>query len=149
MGIKHEFRCLAHGKVFDAELPICPHGCTTVEKVFITPRGISTGAGTRIDNTFRTLAGDFNLSDMNTSPSRGNGSARVLTSQQKAALDFQEKTRTRFAPMKKNIGDMLAEHRMQGDNVLAEVKPALPSLARQVIGTRDPDKESRTKVMSS
>ena len=73
MGITHEWKCMAHG-FFESDQPICPIArCTTVEKVFLTPRGISTGAGARIDRTFDTLAGDFGLSDMMTSPSRGTG----------------------------------------------------------------------------
>lgn len=141
MGIKHEFRCLAHG-LFESDVAVCPRGgCTTVEKVFITPRGIATGGSARIDATLRTLAGDFGLSNMKDgSLSRGDGTARVR--------DQRNTVGAGFGKMSKTIAATLAENRAAPGNTLADVKPHLPSLKRQVIATRDPDSDSRAKVMA-
>lgn len=170
--IVKEFRCKGHGIVFDSyeESPACPKGCTSTEQVFITPRGLI-GHGTKnIDATFRTLANDFGLSDMNASPSRSNsnGAARVKTPQQLKAEQMQEKLRVRFggavpkggtyhAGDRKVIGGgagqgALAALAAQGapeTTVFSDLKPDMQEFRRGVVVTKDPDKESSAKVRAA
>lgn len=173
MGIVHEFRCFGHG-LFESEDAVCPHGCTAVEKVFITPRGIMSGRGAAIDRTFNQLANDFNLSDMNTNKSRSHngGAARVLTSAQKKAQADQEKLRHRFAPMAKGGGTYhvgmgkainesagggalasIAQHGAQPTDVMSQarenfIRPVhdVSQYQHKVVVKRDPDRDSAMKV---
>ena len=61
--ILHDFKCAVHG-YFESEEPICPHGCDTVQKVFLQPVGV-VGQTTKFnDTTLRNLANDFQMGDI-------------------------------------------------------------------------------------
>lgn len=66
MPVLRDYRCLAHGNFESkAAAPLCPHGCTTVEPVWLTPPSVHTGGRTRnIDRTLENLANDYGLSDL-------------------------------------------------------------------------------------
>lgn len=65
MGIKREFRCLAHGNFeSEDEEPLCEHGCDTVERIFLTPVGLGSARTANIDRTFASLAKSHNLTDI-------------------------------------------------------------------------------------
>lgn len=64
MTITKEWRCMAHGDFEGAE-PICPEGCDTVERIFLTPPGFKSEATARIDQTVRSAAKSFGLTNMN------------------------------------------------------------------------------------
>ena len=61
MGVMHDYKCAVHG-FFEAESPFCPHGCDTVQKVFLQPVGVVSGTTRFNDTTLRNLANDFQLS---------------------------------------------------------------------------------------
>lgn len=61
-----EWRCLGHS-YFESTTPICPHGCTTVERAFLTAPSIRTTNGmTNADRLQDQLARAHGLSDMRT-----------------------------------------------------------------------------------
>lgn len=63
--VNKEWICMAHGP-FEGARAVCPRGCTTVERAFLTPTSISTGGRTKnIDKTLQMLASDYKLTDMN------------------------------------------------------------------------------------
>ena len=173
-----EFMCMAHGR-FDSRVAVCPHGCSTVERIFVTPVGIRSARTANIDSTFQQIAGNYNLSDMN---NRGGKAARVLDGKtQKAMIDAQDYNtmlQKRFGAKSLvgtrdgvgawggvnpggvyRVGGTIVEQQRGGgaptstaaigapaENVVESVKPALQKPT--IIAKRDPDRASRTKVMS-
>ncbi len=144
MGVLRDWRCLAHGD-FESMLdePRCPHGCTTVEKVFLQPPGFFSPASQNIDSNMEKIAKSYGLTDMN-----NRGGKPVITPD--ANKQRQAEEYARF--MKQKFGDgwgtvqkggnlnvatgqisgggpgvagSLSQYHAQADNVLAEVKPAL------------------------
>lgn len=65
MGVLKEWRCAAHGNFESSEeSPECPHGCDTVERVFLTPVGFRSPRTANIDSTVEGLARRHGLSDI-------------------------------------------------------------------------------------
>lgn len=64
MGVLREFVCFGHGR-FDSDEPVCPHGCTVVERVFITAPGLTSNRTKSTDRLLEGIAKDYGLSDMN------------------------------------------------------------------------------------
>lgn len=64
-GVVKEYRCMAHG-VFEssAKKPLCPEGCDTVERVFITPPALRSARTGNIDSTLETLAASHGMTDI-------------------------------------------------------------------------------------
>lgn len=87
MGVVREFRCFGHG-FFESEEPVCPRGCTTVERAFLTAPGHLSREARSIDRTFNTIAKDFGLSDMNNRDGKG---ARVVRAAQGEARSQQKR----------------------------------------------------------
>lgn len=85
-----EFLCPGHGR-FDSTEPVCPRGCTAVERVFITPVGIQSARTRSVDATLDAIAGDYKLSNMNTR--RDAHAARITDPKVKKAQEQQEAIR--------------------------------------------------------
>lgn len=58
-----EWKCDAHG-YFESTEPECPHGCTTINRVFLTPVSVKSDRTKGSDKTLEQLAIDFNMSDI-------------------------------------------------------------------------------------
>jgi len=58
-----EWKCEAHG-FFESDQAVCPHGCTTISRVFLTPVSIQSDGTKRNDETLKNLASDFGMSDI-------------------------------------------------------------------------------------
>lgn len=159
-----EFVCHGHGR-FDATEPVCPHGCTLVERVFHTPVGVATRRTHNIDATLDMIAKDHKLSDINTR--RDAHSARVTDPKTRKAMEQQEAVREhlhrKYAGLslvdtksgtggwggvtpggvlevgrgvRNEGGGVPATGGIGGDSVLAEVKDTLVKPATRAI--RDP-----------
>lgn len=173
MAVLKEYLCHGHGKFETAdEPPVCPRGCTSVERRFYTANGYIGSKSKNIDATYQQIANDFGLSDMNTHG--GTTAARVLTKQQKDAQALEAKLRHRFAELPKggtyNVGTRRQEGGAVNGGAIAGmsahgatpvegvsaarnefVKPvhSVTDFRHQVVIKRDPDKESGLKVKSA
>ncbi len=156
MGVLREFRCYGHG-VFESkeEAPLCPSGCNTVERVFLTPVGFRSESTTNTDRTVRDLASRHGMTDIS---NRGGRAAKRQSSQQEnQQRDFQGFLKQRYGVEGPGWGNVpkggvmnVKTQQVQGsgpgaagavtnlggrpDNVLAEVKDALvpkPVLVRR------------------
>lgn len=58
-----EWKCDAHG-YFESDEPICPQGCDTVSRVFLTPVNVKSDRTKNSDKTLSQLASDFAMSDI-------------------------------------------------------------------------------------
>lgn len=58
-----EWKCDAHG-FFESAEPVCPHGCSTVNRVFLTPVNLQSDRTKRSDKTLDQLATDFKMGDI-------------------------------------------------------------------------------------
>ena len=121
MAVIKEFICMAHG-VFESETPQCPHGCrgTGVERAFITPQTIprnlhmkKMGSASGIDKTLRSLADDYNMTDM-----KHNGNNAISGGDSAAAL----------APRwgQNGLKGLQADGHQLGDSGLQVVQHSLP-----------------------
>jgi hypothetical protein len=63
MAVMHDFKCAVHG-YFESSSAICPHGCDTVQKVFLQPVGMVSDTTRFNDTTLRNLANDFKMGDI-------------------------------------------------------------------------------------
>jgi len=65
MGVMKEWECAAHGE-FVSDVEICPKGCRgkSVKRVFLTPIGIKSDRTKFADQTFRSTADRYKLTDM-------------------------------------------------------------------------------------
>jgi hypothetical protein len=63
MAVKNDYKCDVHG-FFESTKPICPHGCDTVQVVFLQPVGLKSDRTKNNDRTVQQLAMDFNMSDI-------------------------------------------------------------------------------------
>ena len=63
MAVVNDYKCDVHG-FFESKSPVCPHGCTTVQLVFLQPVGLKSDRTKRNDNTVKQLAMDFNMTDI-------------------------------------------------------------------------------------
>ncbi len=63
MGVKNDYKCPAHG-YFESREPVCPHGCTDVQVVFLQPVGVTSDRTKGSDKTLKQLALDFKMSDV-------------------------------------------------------------------------------------
>jgi hypothetical protein len=64
MPVLKEYCCRAHGP-FEGFRPVCPRGCTTVERRFYTAPAVRTNGHTKaVDKSLNDLAGQFRLTDM-------------------------------------------------------------------------------------
>jgi len=61
--VLNDYKCEVHG-FFESDMPICPHGCDTVQKVFLQPIGMIGDKTKFNDNTLRGLAADYGMSDI-------------------------------------------------------------------------------------
>lgn len=164
-GIVKEWVCRGHGR-FDGPDPVCPKaGCTTVERVFITPVGYMGEKSKNMDSTLRKITNDYGLSDLNNQ--NGTSAARVHSAAAKKAMNQAEAFNQSFKRKFPNARLTPTQHgpgawgaMQQGgapattaamgapaENRLAEIKDSLPRKA--VVGLRDPDAGSRAKVMNS
>ena len=64
--ILKEFRCFAHGK-FEGHDPVCPMGCTTVERAFYTAPGAKSDKTRASDRALERMAQRYGLSDISAS----------------------------------------------------------------------------------
>lgn len=129
MPVTREYECKMHGPFESrAEKPRCPRGCTTIQRVFLTPPGIK---HTRTSNTDRLLQMDMfgkGLSDY----SNKDG----ITAAQRRVDAIAPDMKPRFAPVGKDVGKALASTKVipeakhsladaSGTRGLLDVKPAL------------------------
>ena len=75
-GVVKEYVCLGHALHFESseDSPTCPHGCTCVERVFLSAPSLGSNRTKNIDSTFRRIADKYKLGDMNNrdgKPARG------------------------------------------------------------------------------
>lgn len=63
MSVVNDYKCPAHG-FFESREPVCPHGCTDVQVVFLQPVGMMSDRTKGSDKTVKQLAMDFNMSDV-------------------------------------------------------------------------------------
>lgn len=63
MAVKNDYKCDVHG-FFESTKPECPHGCTTVQVVFLQPVGLKSDKTKHNDRTVQQLAMDFGMSDI-------------------------------------------------------------------------------------
>jgi hypothetical protein len=63
MGVLNDYKCPAHG-YFEGKEPVCPHGCTDVQVVFLQPVGVTSDRTKGSDKTLKQLALDFKMSDV-------------------------------------------------------------------------------------
>jgi hypothetical protein len=63
MSVLNDYKCPAHG-YFEGREPVCPHGCTDVQVVFLQPVGTVSNRTKGSDKTLKQLALDFNMSDI-------------------------------------------------------------------------------------
>jgi hypothetical protein len=63
MSVLNDYKCPAHG-YFEGRKPVCPHGCTDVQVVFLQPVGTVSNRTKGSDKTLKQLALDFNMSDI-------------------------------------------------------------------------------------
>lgn len=88
MAIKREFRCLAHGNFeSDSESPECPHGCDTVERIFLTPPGLASARTANIDRTLDSLARSHGMTDISNRGGRAAKGQSAAQARQNAELN--------------------------------------------------------------
>jgi hypothetical protein len=63
MGVRHDYKCPAHG-YFESTEAVCPHGCTDVQVVFLQPIGMVSNRTKGSDKTLEQLALDFKMGDI-------------------------------------------------------------------------------------
>lgn len=63
MAVINDYKCPAHG-YFESREPVCPHGCTDVQLVFLQPVGVTSERTKGSDKTMKQLAMDFKMSDV-------------------------------------------------------------------------------------
>jgi hypothetical protein len=61
--ILNDYKCAMHG-FFESDKPICPHGCDTVQKVFLQPVGMIGDKTKFNDTTLKSLAADYGMTDI-------------------------------------------------------------------------------------
>ena len=71
--ILREYRCLGHGS-FEAYEPVCPYGCTTVEREYLTAPAMGNAKTAATDTALKALAADYGLTDLK------NGAGSVMAS---------------------------------------------------------------------
>lgn len=144
MGVVKEWLCKAHGSFeSDIEPPLCPYGCDTVERVFLTPPGLFSARTSNIDSTLESLARSHGMTDIS---NRGGAAAKRAPpgheqKQQELARIIRErygngwgevpKGGTMNAHTRQITGEgggamaALAAHRAPASNVLEQIKPQL------------------------
>lgn len=153
-GVIKEFLCFAHGP-FEAREPVCPSGCTLVEREFRTPVGLRTRASIGVDKTLDTIARDYKLSDINTRRDATVG--RVTDAKTRKAMEQQVAMREHLTrkfsgshlvdtqhgvggwggvPKQGGVPAMMAASGAPTDNALESVKDAL--VKPKTIPIRDP-----------
>lgn len=93
MAVINDYKCPAHG-YFEAREPVCPHGCTDVQVVFLHPVGTVSDRTKGSDKTIKQLALDFKMNDVK-SVKKGEAQPPRLANQQNP-----------FAPRWGNPGDL-------------------------------------------
>ena len=63
MSVLNDYKCPAHG-YFEAREPVCPHGCTDVQVVFLQPVAMKSDTTKHNDSTLKKLASDFKMTDI-------------------------------------------------------------------------------------
>jgi len=63
MAVMNDYKCDVHG-YFEAREPKCPHGCDTVQLVFLQPVGYKSDRTKGADKTMSQLAMDFGMTDI-------------------------------------------------------------------------------------
>jgi len=58
-----DYKCAAHG-FFEAYEAVCPHGCETVQQVWLTPPAIQSAKTKFTDSTLKGLASEFGMTDL-------------------------------------------------------------------------------------
>ena len=128
MGILRDWNCLGHG-TFESweDNPKCPHGCSTVEVVFLQPPGLFSDRSKNLDKNTRMLAQSYGLTDMS-----NRGGKAVITPDPKFTNSQQEYTnymRQRFGdgwgnlPKNSNVSAAIGQYGATPDNALDEAKP--------------------------
>lgn len=93
-GVVKEWKCLGHGP-FEGCEPVCPHGCSTVERIFLTAPGLVGKKTKSTDRLTQQLADDFKVTDFN-NKNKTQG-ARVLNTKAMQEVEtFQKEVRKRF-----------------------------------------------------
>ena len=143
MAVLHDWICLAHGK-FESFDGRCPHGCDEqfVAKTYVQAPGLRSDRTKNIDNTFRQLAADYGLTDMNNQ----NGTGAV-----KRPDPYKEKEQSELIGRlgdtshlwgqlpsgQGGISQALAANRVAGENALSAILPSLHQPVPQVVGRYD------------
>ena len=156
MGVKKEYRCLAHGNFESSEEPaLCPYGCDTVERIFLTPAAFRSNRTRNIDSTLDSLAKSHGLTDMNNSGGQavrrrtpkqntdqqefnrflhdryGDGWGRIP---QGGTMNAQTKEITGSGP---GVGGAIAAYHGRPDNALAEVRESGALVPKRVLVRHD------------
>ncbi len=160
-----EWKCAAHG-YFESAESTCPHGCTTTQRVFLTPPAHTSDKTKGADAHLRKIAAEFGLTDMRSA--REGESARIQTKQQRDAAALQQKLQHRFAPMIAKGGTFevgkgvvgggpgqgalaaLKEHGAPESSVISQIKPMLGrEIQNGLTVKRDPDRDSVAKIKAT
>lgn len=96
MGIIKEFWCLAHGS-FESDKPTCPHGCSTVEREFVTPPAYHAGKTRRTDEMLRSQVEAFGLSNIKTNVREGD-TVRMQSESERRIAAMQDKMKRMGRP---------------------------------------------------
>lgn len=151
MAVIKEWRCMAHG-CFDSTEPVCPKGCSTVERVFLTPPGFTSDRTKHSDATFRQVAADFGMTNMRIRPEEP---ARIPPRNLTPHFGSMPKGGTYDVAKRAAEGGgahagalaALAQHNAPAEDNAKILKEA--KFKRQVIGKRDPNKNSVNEVIAA
>ena len=143
MAVLADWECLAHGR-FESFEQKCPHGCgqSIVSKIFINAPGIHSDRTKNIDKTFRNLADDFGLTNMN---NQNGQSAAVRPDPAKMAA--REQLMGKLGDTSNAWGNVpsgqtgvtqaIAAARVSADNALQPLLPSLTAPKPLVVAKHD------------
>lgn len=158
MPVTKEYRCAVHGDFESTRAdPLCPEGCDTVERVFLTPVGFRSERTTNIDNTVRGLAKSHGMTDI--SNAGGVAAKRQDGAAQSREREFREFLHGRYGDGWGNVpkggvmnvktqqvenrpgsgvAGALAAHHAPAGNALEEARPIMAAMGpKPVLVRRD------------
>lgn len=158
MPVLKEYRCAVHGDFESAKSdPLCPEGCDTVDRIFLTPPGFRSERTSNIDRTVRGLAKSHGMTDI--SNAGGVAAKRQTGAQQNREQEFREFVRGRYGEgwgkvpkggvmnvktheiesrTGSGVAGALAAHHSPAGNALADARPIMEAMGpKPVLVRRD------------